>query len=135
MLAGETIFKGIGCAVCHTDTSHTVPPGTPINGGTYTVPAAIGNRVFHPYSDFLVHDIGTGDGIPVTPDLPATANKVRTAPLWGLRTRNRLMHDGLTFTNNEAILRHAGQARGVTTKYKGLGAADRALLLAFLDSL
>ena len=45
------------------------------------------------------------------------------------------MHDGLTFTNNEAILRHAGQARGVTTKYKGLGATDRALLLAFLDSL
>ena len=67
MLAGETIFKGIGCAVCHTETSHTVPPGTPINGGTYTVPAAIGNREFDPYSDFLVHDIGTGDGIPVTP--------------------------------------------------------------------
>src|SRR5438552_8297153 len=41
-------------------------------------------------------------------DYAATANQIRTAPLWALRTRNRLMHDGLTFTTQEAIARHAG---------------------------
>ena len=76
------------------------------------MPAALGNKIIHPYSDFLLHDVGTGDGIPLLPtaELASTANQMRTAPLWGLRTRNRLMHDGLTFTKQEAILRHAGQA-------------------------
>ena len=60
---------------------------------------------------------------------------MRTAPLWGLRTRNRLMHDGLSFTRQEAILRHAGQARGVTARYNALPAAQKSLLMQFLDSL
>ena len=59
-------------------------PGTRINGGAMTVPAALGNKIIHPYSDFLLHDIGTGDGIPIqpTPEFAATANQMRTAPLW-----------------------------------------------------
>ncbi len=65
--AGEALFTQIGCASCHTATIKTVPPGTRINGGTFTVPAALGNKIIHPYSDFLAHDIGTGDGIPVLP--------------------------------------------------------------------
>ena len=57
-----------------------------------------------------LHDIGSGDGIPVLPtqEYAITSNKIRTAPLWALRTRNCLMHDGLTFTREDAILRHAG---------------------------
>jgi CxxC motif-containing protein (DUF1111 family) len=137
VLAGETIFKNLGCGTCHTPTYRTVPPGTPINGGTFTVPDALGNKIIHPYSDFLVHDVGTGDGIPVQPtaEFAATAKQIRTAPLWGLRTRSRLMHDGLTFTEREAIERHAGQATRVTNAYKALSDADKALLQAFLDSL
>jgi CxxC motif-containing protein (DUF1111 family) len=137
VLAGETIFKNIGCATCHVPTLPTSPPGTPINGGKLVVPEALGNKLIHPYSDFLLHDIGTGDGIPVqpTPELASTANQIRTAPLWALRTRNRLMHDGLTFTEREAIMRHAGQAAPVTQRFRALSAADQALLLAFLDSL
>ena len=137
VLAGETVFKTVGCATCHVATIATAPPGTPINGGKFVVPAALGNKLIHPYSDFLLHDIGTGDGIPVqpTPELASTANQIRTAPLWALRTRNRLMHDGLTFTEREAIMRHAGQASGVTQKFKALSAADQTLLLKFLDSL
>ena len=98
---------------------------------------ALGNKIIHPYSDFLVHDIGTGDGIPVqsTPEFAWTANAMRAAPLWGMRTRSRLMHDGLTFTEREAIERHAGQAQGVTDAYKALGDSDQELLRAFLDSL
>ena len=60
---------------------------------------------------------------------------MRTAPLWGMRTRSRLMHDGLTFTEREAIERHAGQAQPVTDAYKALGDSDKELLRAFLDSL
>jgi CxxC motif-containing protein (DUF1111 family) len=114
-----------------------VPPGTKINGGTFTVPPALGNKVIHPYSDFLVHDIGTGDGIPVQPtaEFATTAKQMRTAPLWAMRTRSRLMHDGLTFTEREAIERHAGQATRVTTAFKALSEADKTLLQAFLDSL
>ena len=71
-----------------------------------TVDAALGSKIIHPYSDFLLHDVGTGDGIPVQPteEYRETAPRIRTAPLWGLRTRNRLMHDGVSFTKEEAIL-------------------------------
>lgn len=137
VMAGETVFKNIGCAVCHTPTLATAPPGTRINGGKFVVPEALGNKVIHPYSDFLLHDIGTGDGIPVqpTPEFASTATQIRTAPLWALRTRNRLMHDGLTFTEREAIERHAGQAAPVRGRFRELSAADQALLLKFLASL
>jgi CxxC motif-containing protein (DUF1111 family) len=53
----------------------------------------------------------------------------------GLRTRNRLMHDGLSFTKEDAIQRHAGQATSVTNRYRALTAVQKSQLLAFLDSL
>jgi CxxC motif-containing protein (DUF1111 family) len=93
--------------------------------------------VIHPYSDFLLHDVGTGDGIPFlpTPEFAATASQIRTAPLWALRTRNRLMHDGLSFTRQEAIGRHAGQAAPVTARFKALSPTQQGALMAFLDTL
>jgi CxxC motif-containing protein (DUF1111 family) len=135
--AGEQLFKDIGCVICHVDRIVTSSPGTPINGGKFRVPDALGNKIIHPYSDFLMHDIGTGDGIPVLnePEFAATAPQIRTAPLWGLRTRNRLMHDGLSFTTHEAITRHGHQAAEVTAAYSALSANDQELLLEFLDSL
>jgi CxxC motif-containing protein (DUF1111 family) len=118
--AGEQVFTRLGCATCHVASIVTAPSGTVINGGVLKVHRSLGNRTIHPFSDFLMHDIGTGDGIPIqpTPEYASTANQIRTAPLWGLRTRNRLMHDGLSFTREEAILRHAGQATAVTTLYR-----------------
>lgn len=135
--AGERVFRELGCEGCHVSTLATAPTGSVINGGAFVVPAALGSKLIHPYSDFLLHDVGTGDGIPVlpTPELAGTARQIRTAPLWALRTRNRLMHDGLSFTKEEAIERHAGQAAGVTARYRALGDAPRRQLLAFLDSL
>ena len=105
-----------------------------INQGAFTVPAALGGRTIHPFGDFLLHNVGTGDGI-VQNGGPSTRNKVRTAPLWGLRTRDRLMHDGLSLSRNEAILRHAGEAGPVTFNYRVLSAADREALITFLNSL
>ena len=135
--AGEALFAKIGCAICHTPSITTARPGTKINGGEFTVPEALGNKIIHPYSDYLLHDIGTGDGIPVLPlpEYASTANQMRTAPLWGLRTRNRLMHDGLSMTKQDAIQRHAGQATDVTTQFNALSNAEKNQLLAFLNSL
>src|SRR5215475_2061654 len=131
---GELIFNKIGCAICHVTSIVTAPPGATVNAGTFTVPPALGNKRIHPFSDFLLHNIGTGDGIVQTG--PAdTRNKIRTAPLWGLRARPQLMHDGLTFTRNEAILRHGGEATRVTREYKELSGSQKNKLLTFLDSL
>jgi hypothetical protein len=135
--AGDTLFHQVGCGGCHTATIRTAAPGTRINGGALRVRDALGNRIFHPYSDFLLHDIGTGDGIPVLPgaEFASTAAQIRTAPLWGLRTRNRLMHDGLSFTKQEAIARHAGQGSAARAAYDALTPAQKNQVLAFLDSL
>jgi CxxC motif-containing protein (DUF1111 family) len=135
VLTGETVFNQVGCATCHTPTYRTSPAGTPINGGDFKVPAALGDKTIHPYSDFLLHDVGTGDGIPISPDLASTANQMRTAPLWALRTRSRLMHDGLTFTLRDAIERHGGQAASVVSSYEAASDNDKAMLEAFLNSL
>src|SRR5262249_20008879 len=130
-------FTKVGCNTCHVASIVTADPGTSINGGALTVSAALGAKTIHPYSDFLLHDVGTGDGIPIQPtaDFADTADRIKTAPLWGLRTRNRLMHDGTSFTRAEAILRHGGQAKSVIGAYKQLTPSDKALLDAFLASL
>ena len=168
VIEGEALFRDnklLGCAVCHRPDYTTPAPGTAIVtlGGKQgsdlnTVPDALGNKMFHPFSDFLLHDVGTGDGIAQTQhaDVPGrgqgalekipektrtnrgigrvnggtkkgdrrilkptegvdqrTANKVRTAPLWGLRTKPQMLHDGSALTVEDAILRHGGQAEGV----------------------
>ena len=135
--AGEALFASVGCSVCHTASIRTASPGTRINGGSFTVPAALGNKIIHPYSDLLLHDIGTGDGIPIqpTPAYAGTANQIRTAPLWALRTRNRLMHDGLSNTKQDAIARHGGQAAGVRSRFSALSVAEQGQVLRFLESL
>lgn len=133
-VAGQKIFNQIGCAFCHVSSITTAPAGTVLNGGTFVVPDALGNKIIHPYGDYLLHDVGTGDGI--VQNGPAdTANKLRTVPLWGLRMRTRLMHDGLSATPDNAILRHGGEARAIVRKYQGLSSKQRSQLLTFLSSL
>ena len=133
-VAGSNLFDQIGCNVCHTRSITTAPAGTVINGGAFVVPAALGNKIIHPFSDFLLHDVGTGDGV-VQNGGQATANKLRTPPLWGARTSARRMHDGQTLTFNEAILRHAGEATAVINRYRNLTNAQRTQIVAFLQSL
>ncbi|MEP6609240.1 MAG: di-heme oxidoredictase family protein [Burkholderiaceae bacterium] len=135
--AGEMQFTNVGCAVCHTTTIRTASPGTKINGNAFTVPPALGNKIIHPYSDFLLHDVATGDGIPIQPtaEYAGTANKMRTAPLWALRTRNRLMHDGLSSTKEDAIARHGGQADAARARFNALPQNEKRQLLSFLQSL
>jgi CxxC motif-containing protein (DUF1111 family) len=131
--AGSQIFDQIGCAICHVREIVTAPAGAVIAGGVI-VPQPLGGKVIHPFGDFLLHDIGTGDGIVQTGD-QSTRNKLRTAPLWGVRARNQLMHDGQSMDFNGAILRHGGEARNVTRQYRRLEQAAKNQLIAFLKSL
>jgi CxxC motif-containing protein (DUF1111 family) len=132
--AGRRIFEQIECAVCHAPTIVTAPAGTLINGGALKVANALGNKIIHPFSDFLLHDVGTGDGI-VQNGGPSTRNKMRTAPLWGLRARGRLMHDQLSFSVEDAIRRHGNQGARARSLFESLRSGDRRRLLAFLSSL
>ncbi len=133
-VAGANLFHAIGCDICHVSSITTAPAGTVINGGAFTVPAALGSKVIHPYSDFLLHDVGTGDGI-VQNGGQSTANKMRTSPLWGMRTKSRMMHDLLSFTRNDAILRHGGEATPVTNNYRSLSTTQKNQIITFLNSL
>ena len=151
---GSELFEDIGCATCHVQSLTTAPAGTKINGGAFTIPTALGQVTFHPYSDFLLHDVGTGDGIVQAfeehygkavykiswrnlsqDEFQRTANKIRTAPLWGVRLQPRLMHDGRSLTFQDAILRHRGEADGVTDRFERLSPRDKEDLLQFLRSL
>ncbi|MGA7906162.1 MAG: di-heme oxidoredictase family protein, partial [Candidatus Sulfotelmatobacter sp.] len=151
---GEGLFAKIGCATCHVETLTTAPAGTKINGGTFTIPAALGSVTFHPYGDFLMHDVGTGDGIlQAIPEhygkkvfqmmsgylakqnFESSRNKIRTAPLWGVRLRPRLMHDGESPTLLDAIRRHAGEATHVTQKFEKLKKEEQEAIIEFLKSL
>lgn len=195
---GSAVFNRIQCAVCHVPEWKTVPAGTVL--ADLTVPAALGSQTFHPFSDFMLHDVGTGDGIVQTQHaqrppfgcdenavrpsvlgkqvdphahphvhrviedmykyvdeeknprkanyetgvagqryfdsrLVETATMIRTAPLWGLRSRPQLMHDGLSLTLDDAIRRHAKQAQAAKQAYVNLSEDDRCALLTFLMSL
>jgi CxxC motif-containing protein (DUF1111 family) len=131
-IAGEQIFHNVGCDGCHIPTIVTAPTGTVLNGGFFTVSPALGDKIIHPYSDFLLHNIGTHDPI-VQND--ATYNMVRTAPLWGLRNRASFLHDFSAQTLTEAITSHGGQAKGAADGFGALSNDDKERLLTFLESL
>lgn len=252
--AGELLFRDnarTGCAICHTPDFKTMPKGTPLPGyfvfvnikktdpvPPSVVPQQLAEVQIHPFSDFLMHNIGTGDGIlqvsqaqtpspgaiqskdfdvakygqvghavaerftaevapalktppldafalkhfmvpltrtanPGTPpsesapsrtdipfesstavlpqslttkeanlfpstlkDFSKTANMLRTAPLWGLRVRAHLLHDGSALTVEEAIKRHKGQAERVSENFEnGLTDKEQKQVIAFLHSL
>jgi len=79
----------------------------------------LGGKTIHPFSDFLLHDVGTGDGIVQNGGLE-TRNKLRTTPLWGLRTRGRLLHDGSASDLTTAIRRHAEEAEFARWRFLNL---------------
>ena len=131
---GQHLFTRIGCSTCHVQSITTAPAGTVVDGGMFTVPEALGDKLIHPFSDFLLHDIGTGDGI-VQVGPQDTANKLRTAPLWGLRTKARFMHDLRSLSLESAIERHKGEALKVERRFDELSPEEQAALIAFLNSL
>jgi CxxC motif-containing protein (DUF1111 family) len=133
ILGGE-LFRRVGCGVCHAESITTAPAGTVIDGGMFIVPDALGDKIIHPFGDFLLHDIGTGDGI-VQVGPQDTANKLRTAPLWGLRTKPRFMHDLRSLSLEDAILRHQGEASEPAKRFRELSPDERQALVTFLNTL
>lgn len=120
---GEQLFAAIGCAACHVAT---------LTSGASAV-AALDRQVYHPYSDFLLHDMGSlGDGLEMA---GAAGSEVRTAPLWGLRFINRYLHDGRATTLEQAVAAHDGQGAGARDRFAALSPSSRAQLIAFLRSL
>ncbi len=118
VIEGEALFRNnhvLGCAVCHQPDYTTPKAGTEIQtlGGKRgsdmaTVPAALGGKVIHPYSDFLLHDVGTGDGIAQTQhaDLPARDQKNLQKIPDELRTREGIGRvDGSTEAEDRRILK------------------------------
>ena len=121
--AGEAVFLRIGCDACHTPALQTGRNENP----------ALDRVTYHPFSDFLLHDMGSlGDGIEQG---AAKGTEMRTAPLWGLRVMSRFLHDGRATTLEDAILAHDGQGLAARERFAALNATDRARLLAFLRSL
>ncbi len=131
VLRGEQLFEQARCAQCHLPQLKT--------GRNAPFPA-LADRVFHPYTDLLLHDMGEGlsDG---RPDFKAGARDWRTAPLWGIglstqvNGSSNLLHDGRARDVTEAILWHDGEARPARDRFAGFSRADRAALVAFVNSL
>jgi CxxC motif-containing protein (DUF1111 family) len=119
--AGEQVFGNIGCATCHVPALQTGPSSNPL----------FHYKMVPLFSDLLLHDVGTGDGIQQG---AAEPNEIRTPALWGLRLRRPLLHDG-NATLEEAIRRHAREAELARRGFERLSPAERAALLAFLGSL
>jgi CxxC motif-containing protein (DUF1111 family)/subtilisin-like proprotein convertase family protein len=130
-MAGETVFANIGCAKCH------VPSFTTSSG--VTLEEALRGKTIRVYSDFLLHDMGSlADGIP---DGDALPTEMKTPPLWNLRTRPVMLHDGsaaqAVFSDRvrTAIVSHAGEGLASRNAFLSLSAANQDALIAFLDSL
>lgn len=119
---GEQVFHASGCALCHTPVLDTGPNANPL---LHRQPVPL-------FSDLLLHDIGTGDGIAQGVAAPA---EMRTPALWGLRFRRPLLHDGSAATIEDAIRRHANEADVARRAFERAPVDHRAALLAFLNSL
>jgi len=119
---GEQLFAAVGCAACHTPTLTTGPSSNPL----------FNRRPVALFSDLLLHDIGTGDGIEQASGGP---EEIRTPALWGVRFRRPLLHDGSAATIEDAVRRHAGEADLARRGFEQATPGERAALLAFLKSL
>jgi CxxC motif-containing protein (DUF1111 family) len=125
---GKRLFREVGCASCHVSNGF-VTPEEPFNG----VP---GGYHFHPYSDYLGHEMGTlSDEIGNNGQTAAAARLMRTAPLWGVRFRPALLHDGRATSVEDAIVQHDGQAAAARDAFEALGHAKRKKLLRFVENL
>jgi len=117
---GEGVFFVVGCEGCHRSLLRTGPNAV----------AALNKVYFRPFSDFLLHDMGSlGDGI--TSGV-AGPRLMRTAPLWGVRGKSKMLHDGRATTIAEAVGFHDGQGAAARNAFAALTATQQAQIVAFL---
>ena len=131
VVLGKTLFTQIGCEGCHKSTLQT--GASPIE--------ALSFKTFHPYTDLLLHDMGSGLDDHYT-EGSAETYEWRTPPLWGLGLQPDsqggqyfLLHDGRAHSIEEAILLHGGEAAASRAKFSALPEADKTAVIQFLESL
>ena len=140
---GEQMFYQAACHLCHTVTLHTRPRGSTLLNGTQLT--WLGGQTIHPYSDFLLHDMGSEImGVGLNDNYVsglARGNEWRTTPLWGIGLQEVVnghtyfLHDGRARNFVEAIMWHGGEAEASKNLFKNMPKADRDALVAFLRSL
>lgn len=140
---GEEMFYQAKCHLCHVTTLHTRPRGSVLLNGT-DLPW-LGNQTVHPYSDFLLHDMGSEImGVGLNDNYVsglARGNEWRTTPLWGIGLQEKVnghtyfLHDGRARNFIEAIMWHGGEGEASKNLFKNMPKSDRDALVRFLQSL
>lgn len=128
---GKDLFINIGCEACHKQTLKT--------GSSFIAP--LNQVAFHPYTDLLLHDMGTELNDHYT-EGSALASEWRTTPLWGLGLSANaqgqkvyLLHDGRAKSIEEAIQYHGGEGSSSRTKFQQLSGPEKQAIIQFLNSL
>lgn len=138
VLQGEQLFYQAKCHLCHVTSLKTRPRGSVLLNNTEL--PQLGNQVIHPYSDFLLHDMGVELGDDYPSGL-ANGNEWRTTPLWGLGLQEVVnghtyyLHDGRARNLTEAIMWHGGEGAASRTLFSRMTKDERAALIKFLQSL
>lgn len=131
VVAGKNLFMQVSCGKCHKPEFTT--PKSDVE--------ALSNKTFYPYTDLLLHDMGSqlDDGYT---EGTAKTSEWRTPALWGLGLSKKsqggqyfLMHDGRAKSIDEAIQMHGGEAENSKNQYNSLSPAERAAVIKFLESL
>lgn len=140
---GEQMFYQAKCHLCHVTTLHTRPRGSKLLNGTEL--PWLGSQTIHPYSDFLLHDMGSEImGVGLNDNYVsglATGNEWRTTPLWGVGLQEKVnghtyfLHDGRARNFVEAIMWHGGEGEASKNLFKKMSKTDRDALVTFLESL
>jgi len=133
--AGAKVFDTLKCSTCHVTTIQT---------GENAEMAETRNQTIKPYTDMLLHDMGTGLADSLS-EGQATGSMWRTPALWGIGYTELVaasksvpvgyLHDSRARTLSEAILWHDGEGAASRRRFEALPKADRDALLAFLKSL
>ena len=140
---GEKMFYQAKCHLCHVTTLHTKPRGATLLNGTEL--PWLGGQTIHPYSDYLLHDMGSEImGVGLNDNYVsglARGNEWRTTPLWGIGLQEKVnahtyfLHDGRARSLQEAILWHGGEGEASKNIFKNMSKSNRSALIAFLESL
>ena len=140
---GEQMFYQAKCHLCHVSTLHTQNRGVALLNGTQL--PWLGNQTIHPYSDYLLHDMGSEImGVGLNDNYVsglARGKDWRTTPLWGIGLQQKVnghtyfLHDGRARNLTEAILWHGGEGEASKNLFKKMDKADRQALIKFLQSL
>ncbi len=135
---GEELFYQAKCHLCHTPTLHTRPQGAVLLNGTKL--PWLGGQVIHPYSDYLLHDMGPGLDDQYVSGL-AQGCEWRTTPLWGIGLQEKVnghtyfLHDGRARNLTEAIMWHDGEGQVSRELFARMRKEERAAVIRFLNSL